>query len=340
MKFSPSFLIAGLVIAAAQTSAHHSPIIFDTNATVVIEGVISRYDWTNPHSYIFVESVSDTGEAIEWQFETDSTNILSRNGWTPETLSAGQLVTVRGNPDRNADRAHAMLISLETANGSILTPTSGDVSAPLPANRERSLEGIWEQQLENFVAFRASGLNVVTTEAGTAARESYDVRTENPVARCFAYPSPMIVAVPQHLSEITIHDDQITIHNEFFDVERVIYTDGRDHPDNADRTNQGHSVGHWEDDVLVVERTLFSDHRSTLPGTGLPSGAQKRVVERYALSSDGTRIDIDILYEDPEFLAEPFTGQLEWNLSPYQEITPFRCEPEQAARFMAEPPGP
>ncbi len=340
MRIFHASLIAGLVIATAPASAHHSPIIFDTDATVVIEGRISRYDWTNPHSYIFVESVDSEGETTEWQFETDSTNILSRNGWTPDTLSPGQLVTVRGNPDRNADRAHAMLISLVMENGAVLTPTAGDSLAPAPAARERSLEGIWEQQLENFVAFRASGLNIVTTEAGTAARESYDVRTENPVARCVAYPSPMIVAVPQHLSEITILEDRVTIHNEFFDVERVIHTDGRPHPDDAERTNQGHSIGHWEDDVLVVETMLFSDHRSTLPGTGLPSGAQKRVVERYALDEDGTRIEIDILYEDPEFLAEPFTGQLEWIQSPYEEITPFRCEVDQATRFMAEPPAP
>ncbi|MGI9258239.1 MAG: DUF6152 family protein [Gammaproteobacteria bacterium] len=340
MQFSRTPLTALLALIATALPAHHSPIIFDTNATVVIEGRISRYDWTNPHSYIFVESVDDEGVTTEWQFETDSTNILARNGWTPDTLSPGQLVTVRGNPDRNANRAHAMLISLETTNGSLLTPTAGNNLAPEPQNRERSFEGIWEQQLENFVAFRAAGLNVVTTEAGTAARDSYDVRTENPVARCVAYPSPMIVAVPQHLSEITIHEDHISIHNEFFDVERVIYTDGRGHPDDSERINQGHSIGSWEDDVLVVETTLFSDHRSTLPGTGLPSGAQKRVVERYALSEDGARIDIDILYEDPEFLAEPFTGRLEWNLSPYEEITPFRCEVDQATRFMAEPPSP
>ena len=321
-------------------SAHHSPIIFDTDSTVVVEGRISRYDWTNPHSYIFVEAIDSEGETTEWQFETDSTNILSRNGWTPETLSPGQLVTAHGNPDRNSDRAHAMLISLEMANGSILTPTAGDISAPEPVNRERSLEGVWEQQLDNFVAFRAAGLEVVTTEAGTAARESYDVRVENPVARCVPYPSPMIVAVPQHLSQISIEEDRITIHNEFFDVERVIFTDGRDHPEGAERTSQGHSVGHWEDDVLVVETKLFADHRSTLPGTGLPSGAQKRVVERYTLDEDGTRIDIDILYEDPEFLAEPFTGRLEWNLSPYEDITPFRCDVDQATRFMAEPPAP
>ncbi len=340
MKYSLLVPIVGLAIAVPPVSAHHSPIIFDTDAVIEIEGRISRYDWTNPHSYIFVETVDADGGPTVWQFETDSTNILARNGWTPETLTPGQLVTVRGNPDRNIDRAHAMLISLETENGAILTPTAGDARAPAAANRVRSLEGIWEQQLENFVAFRAAGLNVLTTEAGTAARESYDVRTDNPVARCVVYPSPTIVAVPQHLSEIRILEDRVTIHNEFFDVERVIYTDGRGHPDGAERTNQGHSVGRWEDDVLVVETTLFADHRSTLPGTGLPSGARKRVVERYALDESGTRIDIDILYEDPEFLAEPFAGQLEWLRSPYEELTPFSCEVDQATRFMAEPPAP
>ena len=67
------------------------PIIFDTDSVVVFQGQISRYDWTNPHSYIFVEVLNDNGETTEWQLETDATPILQRNGWTPESLEPGDL---------------------------------------------------------------------------------------------------------------------------------------------------------------------------------------------------------------------------------------------------------
>jgi hypothetical protein len=307
---------------------------------IEVEGQVTLFDWTNPHVYIFVEATDDAGREIEWQFETDATPILLRNGWTRDSLLPGDRVSVRANPDRLAGRAHALMISIEKVDGTVLTPLSGNTDALPHGTPTNTLAGIWEHGEDDFAAFRESAMFVSTTEKGTIARETYDIRTENPAADCVPYPSPMIVALPRYLNEISILDDRITIQNEFLDVERVIFTDGRGHPENGTRTNQGHSIGYWEDDVLVVDTTLFADNRSTMPGTGLPSGAQKRVVERYELSEDGTQISIDIVLEDPEYLAEPFTGSLEWNLSAYREISAFGCTIDQATRFMAEPPAP
>ena len=324
-------------LVATPLSAHHSPIIFDMGSVVVLDGRVTRVDWTNPHVYFFVEATDAAGGTAEWQLETDAVPILLRNGWTRDSLSVGDRVSVLANPDRLADRAHALMISLEKADGTILTPVSGDTS-DLPAVSPRNtLAGIWEQGLDDFEVFRESGLHVSTTPKGTTARESYDIRQENPAAQCIAYPSPMIVSLPQYLNEITIFDDRITIHSEFLDVERIIYTDGRGHPENGQRTPQGHSIGTLDGSVLEVETVQFADNRSTMPGTGLPSGAQKRVVERYELSEDGTRIDIDILLEDPEYLAEPFTGTLQWHLSAYDEISAVGCTLDQATRFMTAP---
>jgi hypothetical protein len=332
-------LLAATLVATSPVFGHHSPIIFDADAIVVVQGPVSRFDWTNPHVYIFVETTDDIGRTVEWQFETDATPILRRNGWTPGSLTTGDRVSVRANPDRLRGRAHALLISLEKDDGTVLTPTSGDPNAPTVTPPAAGLSGIWEQRFENFLEFYARAANVATTEKGTAARAQYDVRSENPVAACIAYPSPTIVAAPQYLNELTVHDDRVTIHSEFYDVERTIYLDGRGHPENGERTNQGHSIGWWDGDALVVDTTLFADHRSTLPGTGLPSGAQKHVVERYALSDDGTGILIDFTLEDPEYLTEPFTGTLEWRYLPHLKMAAFDCDLEQATRFMFEPPG-
>ncbi len=333
-------VISGLLFVTIAARAHHSPIIFDMNTVIVIEGEISRFDWMNPHTYVFVEMTNEAGETEEWQFESDATPILSRNGWSASSIVPGEHVSVRANPDRNAGRAHALLISLEKDDGSILTPTAGDPNAPVGAPRKATLAGIWEQGFQNFLEFRSHGLEVQTTPAGTAARERYDIRSENPVAKCTPYPSPTIIAVPQHLNEITIETSRVMIHSEFFDVHRTIWMDGRGHPEGGERTNQGHSIGRWENGVLVVDTRQFAEHRSTLPGTGLPSGAQKHVVERYSLTDDGTRIAIEIVLEDPEFLAEPFTHTLEWRSSGYTELSAFACDEDQATRFMFEPSRP
>ena len=79
----------------------------------------------------------------------------------------------------------------------------------------------------------------------------------------------------------------------------------------------------------------FADLRSG-NGTGVPSGAQKHVVERYTLSDDGTYVVIDIFLEDPEYLAEPFVGVVEWNYAPELEMYRYDCDAETSRRFRLD----
>ena len=78
---------------------------------------------------------------------------------------------------------------------------------------------------------------------------------------------------------------------------------------------------------------LFADHRIG-NGPGIPSGAQKHVIERYQLSEDGTRIVVDFMLEDPEFLATPMTHSRELIFTPQMEVSRFDCDPEAARRFV------
>ena len=220
-----------------------------------------------------------------------------------------------------------------------MSPTGGLPGGTRPDSAASSLAGHWEQRFESFARLNARVPTIAVTDKGAAARAAYDIRTDNPMARCIPYPSPVIVGLPQYVNEIEILDDRVIFRMEFYGVERVVYTDGRSHPESGERTVQGHSIGRWEvDNVLVVDTALFADHRSTFPGSGLPSGTEKRVLEQYALSEDGTRMLIDFTLEDPEFLAEPFTGTLEWNHAPHLEFSPFDCDFGQATRFIWEPP--
>ena len=136
-------------------------------------------------------------------------------------------------------------------------------------------------------------------------------------------------------NEIDIVEDRIFIRSEFFNVERTVYMDGRGHPENAERTNQGHSIGAWEGDVLVVDTTLFTDGR-TGNGGCIPSGAQKHVSERYELNEDRTRLMIEYIVEDPEYLASPTMGGNFWDYAPDREMLSFPCDPENAALYGLE----
>jgi hypothetical protein len=317
---------------AAVPSAHHSPAAFDLAAQITLQGKVSRFDWTNPHVYIYVTTTGAAGEATEWMIETDGTSLLTRSGWRRETLPMGASVTVRANPDRNTARHHALLVSLALDSGVVLTPRVSGAAAKSGAT---SLAGVWNG-LRGFTARRIGMLNA--TPRGLAAVKAYTV-AQNPVTSCVPYATPFLPSLP-YLNEISIQKDRILIRSEFLNVDRVVYMDGRGHPSGGARTLQGHSIGRWEGNVLVVDTTLFSDHLlGNYLGSGagpreLPSGPRKRVVERYRLSEDRMRLLIDVTVEDPDYLAAPLTTNLEWDYAPQLQLLRFGCEPDQAQRYL------
>jgi len=111
--------------------------------------------------------------------------------------------------------------------------------------------------------------------------------------------------------------------------------DGRDHPADGVRSNQGHSIGRWEGDTLVVDTRLFDDYR-VAHGPGIPAGAQKHTVERFSLADDGATLNIETFVEDPEFLTEPYTVSTTWVHAPNRAWEPFECDPESASYFILE----
>lgn len=324
-------IIFGLIVAAVLSTpvwGHHGfASVFDMDSVVTLQGTVSRYDWRNPHVYIYVEAPDENGEMVEWQLEGDPTPIMSRSGWTSTILSPGDPVTVRVNPDRNAQRTHGLLVSLTKADGVFLTPRSGGRAA---TTRATSIEGIWD----GLTGFNERSFVYGTlTEKGAAAQAEY-TEADNPTSDCVPFPLPTIVAAP-YLNEIEILEDRILVRTELFRVERTFYTDGRGHPENGERTNQGHSIAWWEDDVLVVDTTLYTDNRNG-SRAGIPSGAQKHSVERYRLSDDGTQLLIDYVIEDPEYMVEPMRGSMVWTYAPDREPMPFDCNPENARLYEVQ----
>lgn len=114
--------------------------------------------------------------------------------------------------------------------------------------------------------------------------------------------------------------NQIDIQNEFIMQPRRIYTDGRPHPADPDPTWLGHSIGHWEKDVLVVD-TIGTNGRGralnglTSNGPGapvsreprLPSSESLHVIERLRLLEKGTILEDEFMIEDPKIYTRPFS---------------------------------
>ncbi len=330
-----------MVCSAAPALSHHSNASTDSDSLVALEGTVTRYVWQNPHVYFTVAVVGESGEEAEWTVQTDSTNIRARRGWTAESLASGDRVSVQAHPARDG-RRYALLVSIEKAGG-VALPMAYDT--PQIDASATSLEGIWMTDRSTLASYPGGLAGFFTaelrpTERGAAAQAAYDERSDqNPATRCIGMPTPFTIYT-SHLYPIQIefHDDEeiITIRSEFFDEVRTVYMDGREHPVGGTRTLSGHSIGRWENGMLVVDTTHFADHRAPYQN-GVPSGALKHVIERYRLSDDGTRIAVEFTLEDPEYLAEPLVHRRDLIYSPEVRIDPYDCDPQTTTRFLPQP---
>ena len=88
---------AAAALLAGGATAHHSFAMFDTGKEVTLDGTIREFQWTNPHSWVQL-TVMEGGQAVEYSIEGQSPNGLARQGWTRNSLKAGDHVKVVINP--------------------------------------------------------------------------------------------------------------------------------------------------------------------------------------------------------------------------------------------------
>jgi hypothetical protein len=102
--FRAAVLASGLAGAAVSwpVFAHHSFAIYDRTKVLTLKGDVKTFQWTNPHCVVwFVVKPEGGGEAQEWGVETTSPGVLTRSGWTRNSLKPGDHVAVEFNPLRD-----------------------------------------------------------------------------------------------------------------------------------------------------------------------------------------------------------------------------------------------
>jgi hypothetical protein len=85
-----------LSLLCAPAPAHHSTAGFDLIHGTIVSGVVTRFEWENPHAQLFLD-VAGEGETEHWSIELESPVILTRLGWTKDTLKAGDRISVIGS---------------------------------------------------------------------------------------------------------------------------------------------------------------------------------------------------------------------------------------------------
>jgi len=338
MRLTTIFAAATFVLASA-ASGHHSDAALDMDTVVTFEGSVTEYSMRNPHTYFTVESIDERGESIEWTVQLGSAISVARRGWTRDTLSLGDRVTVGVRPARDG-RPYGLIVSIEKAGVPI---SYSRLPAPPVTASTNTLEGRWIVDRSSLGADYPGGLDqlmnreLTLTEKGRVLAAAFNQNSEeNPELACMTKPTPGgLIYTDIYPMEIEyIEGEQIIkIRVQYFDQERTVYMDGREHPDADERSHEGHSIGRWEGEVLVVDTANFADNRSPYQN-GIPSGARKHVVERYRLGEDGTRMTLEFMLEDPEYIVGSMTHTRDLIYSPQLEIVPFNCDLEVTRRFV------
>jgi len=143
---------------------------------------------------------------------------------------------------------------------------------------------------------------------------------DTPAANCVPNGMPAIMTQPYPM-EILFTPGKVTIVIEAYSQWRQIFTDGRKHPEDPDLTFNGHSIGRWEGDTLVVD-TVGLTTDTALAGFGVRHSDKMHIVERMHLV-DGDKLQIETTITDPEALTKPLTStrqygrHRDWTLAEY-----------------------
>ena len=210
-----------------------------------------------------------------------------------------------GNADPDIDRMGAptlVMVKGEYRSSVIVYPENG----VLPYNEL----GI---QMSSYQYFDGTGFDHPEQRPGTErCTEAWGA----PPMRAFSY---------QLFHGIVQTADTIALMSEEVNPLRVIHMDGQSRPD-AIRTLEGHSIGHWEGDTLVVETTHYSSINPARATMGRPMliSADARVAERFTRVSE-TELFYQFTVDDPVYYTEPWRGEFSFTRDEGGHIYEYTC---------------
>jgi hypothetical protein len=124
-----AFLLASATVALP-AFAHHSFAMFDQSKDVTLHGVVTEFQWTNPHAFIHLEVPNDSGGKDLWQVELNSPNNLTRQGWRSTSVKVGDQVILKLKPLRDGSKG-GLFVSVQLPDGRVLGDPTRKGSAPI-----------------------------------------------------------------------------------------------------------------------------------------------------------------------------------------------------------------
>jgi len=123
-------LVLLVVAASSRVLAHHSfAAEFDATKAIRLTGTLTKVEWTNPHTYFYLDVKDDTGAIVQWACESGAPGALSRRGFKRSLLKLGDTLIVDGYRAKNgANLMDARRVTLP--DGQILSGASAGDGGP------------------------------------------------------------------------------------------------------------------------------------------------------------------------------------------------------------------
>lgn len=372
---------AAVTIGARPAAAHHGIANFDINRDITLDGTITRVEFLNPHSWVYLSVENEDGDAVDWRCEMRGATVLRRSGWTEDMFVPGSAIRITGSPDRT-DPTSCYLGTAIFADGSSVdrygqlraaTPISGVNRPARLANGVPNISGDWaaEQQVmtdprgqkgtlvrlsvadefapgetpgggPGFPGARGTAISLADdpvdaywnqrptsmplTAAGEAAIAGLDFSTgDNPRLRCAPTNILFDWYFEMDINRIVQTANAIRMFYGSMGIERTIHLDQDEHPADIEPSVSGHSIGHWEGGVLVVDTVGFAPGILNADGR-VPHSDELHVVERFTFDPEAGALKREYVAEDPLYFEGSFRGTDTMLLSdlPYHGTT--ECE--------------
>ena len=132
MNFRKAMMLGATLSLAASAQAHHSFAMFDNEKEQTIEGVVKEFQWTNPHIWVQINVTAPDGKVTEYSIEGGSPNSLRRQGWSKDTMKAGDKIVLKMHPLKDGAPGGSFMSAV--VNGVPLgrEPGGGEYKPPAP----------------------------------------------------------------------------------------------------------------------------------------------------------------------------------------------------------------
>jgi hypothetical protein len=262
--------------------------MFKAGETIKIEGAPDRFDANScyVHTVVFADGTT-----------ADRYAQLSKPAPTAAPAAPRAARLPSGEPNITGDWAPEQVV---------MTDPRGRSGALVPVSRVEEFEpGTAPTPPAGAGGGGPPRARVTYTEAGKAAADAFrGGTTDNPRMRCETTSILFDWTFDGPVNRITQTGDTITLQYGQLGFTRTIHLNA-EHPATIEPSRAGHSIGRWENDVLVVDTVGFAEGYLNPP---IKNSEQLHVVERFTLDPNAMTLRRDYTATDPVYYTDQYTG--------------------------------